>query len=65
MSIILQTECGWKPFSVQWSTMRVERNNPRRVYYNFLDWLRTGLNFIWALALVLGYLYYLLTTEEV
>lgn len=45
--------------------MRVEKNNPRQVYRDYWDWLRTGSNYIWIISLMLGYLYYLMTTEEV
>jgi hypothetical protein len=45
--------------------MRADRNNYRQVYQNYWDWLRTGTNYIWIIALIFGYAYYLGTTEEV
>ena len=45
--------------------MRAEKNNPRQVYTDFAAWLRTGNNIIWVAGIVFGYLFYLLTTDEV
>lgn len=45
--------------------MRVDKKDPRRVYRNYWDWLRTGSNYVWTISLMFGYLYYLMTTQEV
>lgn len=45
--------------------MRAENNNPEQKYDDFWDWLRTGQHPIWLLSLVIAYLYYLMTTEEI
>ena len=43
--------------------MRVEKNNPEQWYVDFRDWLRW--HPIWILSIVLGYMLYIMTTEEV
>ena len=43
--------------------MRIDKNNPQQGYENYFDWLQTGYNFIWIISLVIGYVYYLATTE--
>jgi hypothetical protein len=45
--------------------MRAEKDNPEQKYNDFWDWIRTGWHAIWLLSLVIAYLYYLMTTEEV
>ena len=45
--------------------MRAEKNDRGQIYNDFWDWLRADEHFIWVVTLVFGYLYYLLTTEEV
>jgi len=45
--------------------MRIDKNNPHNRYDNFWDWLFSDVNYIWTLALAVGYLYYLMTTCEV
>lgn len=45
--------------------MRVDRRNPRLVYRDFWHWLRIGANPFWLLALIFGYWFYMVTTEEV
>jgi hypothetical protein len=45
--------------------MRAQKNNPRMVYDNFWDWLRSDLNYFWTVGLMFGYMYYLVTTYEV
>jgi len=45
--------------------MRAERNNPRQVYNNYWDGLKTGMNYAWIITLPFGYWYYLMTTFEV
>jgi hypothetical protein len=44
--------------------MRTDKNNPQQGYENYWGWLQTGYNFIWILSLFIGYIYYLVTTEE-
>lgn len=44
-------------------TMRVDKNDPRQVYEDFVDWLRQ--HPIWIIGLVFAYAYYLVTTEEI
>jgi hypothetical protein len=45
--------------------MRIDKNNPNRVYKDFGDWLRRDGHFIFVLlGVVIGYLYYLSTTIE-
>jgi hypothetical protein len=43
--------------------MRADKDNPRQVYEDFVDWLRW--HPIWIINLVLAYAYYLVTTEEI
>jgi len=45
--------------------MRVGKNNPRQKYNDYWDWLLTGWHPVWLMSLFFGYLYYLMTTEEV
>jgi hypothetical protein len=46
--------------------MRVDKNNPQQIYNNFLDWVFTDWQHtILLLSLVIAYLFYLMTTEEV
>ncbi len=45
--------------------MRAEKRDPRQVYEDFWDWLQTGYNMVWLFSIVLGYIYYLVTTQEV
>jgi len=45
--------------------MRAEKNNHKQIYNDFWDWLLTDWHPIWIITLVFGYLYYLMTTEEV
>ena len=45
--------------------MRAEKNNPEQKYNDFWDWLLTGWHSIWLLSLVIAYMYYLMTTEEI
>jgi len=44
--------------------MRADKNTGQ-TYNDFGDWLRTDDHVIWIIGLVLGYMYYLLTTQEV
>jgi hypothetical protein len=44
--------------------MRADKNDPRQVYNNFWDWLFNW-NPVWIVGLFFGYMYYLLTTEEI
>jgi len=43
--------------------MRIDRNHPRQTYTDFWDWLNQ--HPVWVINLLLGMLYYLLTTEEI
>jgi hypothetical protein len=45
--------------------MRAEEGNPRQYYHDYWDWLMTGWHPLWLVSTVFGYLYYLMTTEEV
>ena len=43
--------------------MRVNKNDPRQVYEDFVDWLRW--HPLWIIGMVFAYAYYLVSTEEV
>ena len=45
--------------------MRAEKNNPKKIYNDFWDWLWTGQHTIWLVSLAVAYVYYLMTTYEV
>ncbi len=45
--------------------MRAEKEDPGQRYDDFWDWLRTDWHPIWILSILFGYMYYLMTTEEV
>jgi hypothetical protein len=47
------------------SIMRIDNNEPHRIYKDFWDWLLIDWHIIFIAALVIGYPYYLTTTEEV
>lgn len=44
--------------------MRVEKNDPRQRYDTYYDWLVNG-HQVWILSLFFGYVYYVMTTDEV
>ena len=44
--------------------MRIEKNNPSEQYLDFWDWLTRYWHPVFIAGLLLGYLYYHLTTEE-
>ena len=50
---------------IETGVMRAEKDNPEQKYNDFWDWLLTGWHPIWLLSLVIAYVYYLMTTEEV
>ena len=43
--------------------MRMDKNNPWKLYTDFWDWLQQ--HPIWILTLLIGYMYYLSSTDEV
>lgn len=43
--------------------MRADKQYPRRVYIDFIDWLHW--HPAWLIGLLFGYAYYLATTEEI
>ncbi|MGI2335112.1 MAG: hypothetical protein ACRKGH_00465 [Dehalogenimonas sp.] len=44
--------------------MRADKSDPYQRYINFWDWLRVDWHPAWVLAIVFGYIYYLMTTYE-
>jgi hypothetical protein len=45
--------------------MRIENNYPNNNYRDFWDWLFYDWHIIFMVMLLIGYLYYLVTTMEV
>jgi len=45
--------------------MRMDNNEPNKIYRDFWDWLFYEWHLIFALGLFIGYFYYLTTTTEV
>jgi hypothetical protein len=45
--------------------VRSDKNNRNRIYRDYLDWVLDGWNAVWLFSLFFGYLYYLVTTEEI
>lgn len=43
--------------------MRSDKNDPRLVYDDFVDWLRQ--HPLWMIGLAFAYLYYRVSTEEI
>jgi hypothetical protein len=50
--------------SVGVSTMRIDNNEPNKIYKDFWDWLLNDWHTIFLVGLVIGYFYYLITTTE-
>ena len=44
--------------------MRIDKHNGQE-YQDYWDWLRDDGHIIWIITLVFGYVYYLMTTEEI
>jgi hypothetical protein len=45
--------------------MRIDKNEPNKIYRDFWDWLLKDWHIILVVCLIIGYLYYLITTTEV
>jgi hypothetical protein len=44
--------------------MRIENNEPHRIYKDFWDWLFKDGHIIYVISLFLAYFFYLITTSE-
>jgi len=55
---------GLKLSSVGVATVRIDNNDPNRMYKDFWDWLFNDWHIIFLVGLVIGYFYYLITTTE-
>jgi hypothetical protein len=44
--------------------MRIDNNNPNKIYKDFWDWLFNDWHIFFILSLIIGYFYYLISTTE-
>jgi len=44
--------------------VRIDNNEPNRIYRDFWDWLFYDWHVFFLVALIIGYFYYLMTTTE-
>jgi hypothetical protein len=44
--------------------VRIDNNDPKRMYKDFWDWLFNDWHIIFLVGLVIGYFYYIITTTE-
>jgi len=50
--------------SVGVSTMRIDNNDPNKIYKDFWDWLFNDWHIFFIVSLIIGYFYYLISTTE-
>jgi len=45
--------------------MRIDKNDPNKIYKDFWDWLFNDGHIIFLVGLAIGYFYYLISTTDI